>query len=175
MDSHAAAPAKPSRYAPLLLTAALVVALDQLVKSVMLGALSDGPVEIIRGAITLRLTYNSGGAFGLLQGAPGFFLVATLVVVGLILVWARNVDDRRWFVPLGLVLGGGVGNLIDRILRDTPGVIDFVDLHVWPVFNVADSCISIGVVWLLGLSLLTRPEDEEDPAGVSSGSPDAPR
>lgn len=140
-------------YRLLLGVAAIVVLLDQLTKQWALGALRDGPIHVIDGAVSLRLTYNPGGAFGILQGVPGFFLVATLAVVVLILVWVRQLDDPRWAFPLGLVLGGGLGNVFDRLFRDTGGqVVDFVDLHVWPVFNLADACISTGVLVLLVLS-----------------------
>lgn len=140
----------------------MVVTLDQVTKDLALKALADGPIHLIDGALTLRLTYNPGGAFGLLQGLPGFFLVATIVVTGVVLLWARHLEGARYLVPLGLVLGGGFGNLTDRIFRDTDGaVVDFVDLHVWPVFNLADSCIVIGVLTLLVLTART-PEPDPD-------------
>jgi signal peptidase II len=140
-------------YGRVLLTATVVVVLDQLTKWWALEALADGPVDIIEGAITLRLGFNSGGAFGLFQGLPGIFLLTTVVVIGIILFWIRKLDDPRWLVPLGMVLGGGLGNLADRLFRDLDGqVIDFIDLHVWPIFNLADAAIVIGVglVILLG-------------------------
>ena len=134
------------------MVAAAVVALDQVTKSLALANL-EAPIELIDGVLRLRLVYNPGGAFGVLQGVPSFFLISTAVIIVLILLWARNVQSPGWSVPLGLVLGGGVGNLIDRLLRDTDGrVVDFVDLYVWPVFNVADAAISLGVVALLVLS-----------------------
>lgn len=151
-------------YAFLLLAAGAVVALDQITKSLALAALSDGPIDLIGGALTLNLTFNPGGAFGLMQGLPGFFLVATLVVIVLILVWAHKLDDQRWAIPLGMVLGGGVGNVIDRILRDTDGrVVDFIDLHWWPVFNLADASIVVGVAVILLLSSRPRPRSEASP------------
>lgn len=143
----------PGIYPRLLMTALVVIVLDQLTKSLALGSLADGPIDIIEGALTLRLTYNPGGAFGVLQGLPEFFLVATILVVVMVLFWARKLTERSWTIPLGMVLGGGVGNVIDRVIRDTDGrVVDFVDLHVWPVFNLADSCIVIGVLLLILLS-----------------------
>lgn len=148
----AAPPARShlAAYGPLLATAAAVVAADQLTKSWALGALADGPVTLIDGVLDLRLTFNPGGAFGILQGLPGFFLVATVAVAVLILVWVRRVEDARWIVPLGMVLGGGLGNLADRVLRDHGGrVVDFIDLHVWPVFNLADSAIVLGALLIL--------------------------
>ncbi len=155
-------------YVALLITAAAVVVADQFTKSLALEGLADGPIDLIEGVLTLRLTFNPGGAFGVLQGVPNFFLISTVVIVLLILFWARTVESRRWAIPLGLVLGGGLGNLADRLFRDTDGqVVDFVDLHVWPVFNVADTAISIGVVLLLIMSFRAgRSEDdsrEDDP------------
>lgn len=149
-------------YRNLLLTAVLVVAVDQITKSLALANLEE-PKHLIEGWLSLRLTYNSGGAFGLLQGLPGFFAIATLVAAAAILLWVRHIDDVRWAVPLGLVLGGGLGNVADRIVRDTGGrVVDFIDLHVWPVFNVADMCIVSGVILLLFLGSRT-PERTEAP------------
>lgn len=140
-------------YPRILITAFVVIVLDQLTKSMALGALEDGPIDVIDGILTLRLTYNPGGAFGILQGIPEFFLVATVLVVVVVLFWARKLTEMSWTVPLGLVLGGGIGNVIDRVVRDTDGrVVDFVDLHVWPVFNLADSCIVIGVLLLIFMS-----------------------
>jgi signal peptidase II len=140
-------------YALLGLVAAAVIAIDQLTKNLALAGLADAPVELPGGFVTLRLTYNSGGAFGLLQGLPGFFLVATVVVIAVLLVWARKLKDPIWAIPLGMVLGGGIGNLIDRIIRDTGGrVVDFIDLHWWPVFNLADAAIVTGVAIIVLLS-----------------------
>lgn len=147
---------------PLILAAAVVIVLDQVTKELALSALADGPVDLIDGAISLRLTFNSGGAFGLLQGLPGFFLIATLIVVVAILLWVRNIEDPRWMIPLGMVLGGGLGNVVDRVVRDTGGrVVDFIDLHWWPVFNIADASIVTGVGLILLLSVSSRPLAEE--------------
>ncbi len=150
-------------YPVLLLVAAVIVGLDQFTKELALSGLQDGPVDLIEGVLTLRLTYNPGGAFGLLQGVPGFFLVATVVVVGVILVWARKTSPAT-AIPLGLVLGGGLGNLTDRLFRDTAGrVVDFIDLHVWPVFNLADSAIVVGVIVLLIITMRSDPSAPSDP------------
>ena len=136
-----------SKYLLLALIAAAVVAVDQITKQLALDGLSDVPIVVIDGVFRLRLAFNSGGAFGLLQGLPGFFLIASSVVVCLIVFWVRNLDDPRTIAPLGLILGGGLGNLADRVLRDLDGhVVDFLDFYVWPVFNLADSAIVIGVL-----------------------------
>lgn len=148
-------------YLRLCLAAFAVLVFDQGTKEWALDALNDGSIDVIEGVLRWRLTFNSGGAFGLLQGLPGFFLVATLVIVGGILIGARKVDDPRWAIPLGMVLGGGLGNAVDRLLRDTGGaVVDFIDLHVWPVFNVADMSIVFGAlaILVLGWGGSDRPE-----------------
>jgi signal peptidase II len=163
-------------YGSLALICGAVVTLDQITKQWALGALADAPIHLVDGVLSLRLAFNSGGAFGVLQGMPGFFLVATLAVIVAILLWVRGLEDHRWIVPLGLVLGGGLGNAADRIFRDTGGrVVDFIDLHVWPVFNVADAAISSGVVVLLVLSFRSPPDgatggaEEEEAAAPARG------
>lgn len=130
--------------------AVVVVTVDQLTKSWALRALDEGPVHLFW-TLRLNLSFNTGAAFGL---APG--LGPLLVVVGIVLVIAllglgrRATATRAGGVFLGLVLGGALGNLADRVFRDHGGaVIDFVDLQWWPVFNVADAAISCGVVLLV--------------------------
>jgi signal peptidase II len=143
-----------STYRVLAVAAIAVIVIDQVTKELALSSLDDGPIDLIEGMVSLRLVYNSGGAFGIFQGVPGLFLVATVAISALILVWARKVTGRAWAITLGMVLGGGLGNVTDRLLRDTDGrVVDFVDLHVWPVFNVADMAIVTGVGLLLFLSI----------------------
>ena len=150
-------------YMKLLLTAAVVVAIDQVTKTIALDRF-DEPLDVIDGVLRFRLTYNSGGAFGLLQGVPGLFLVATAVAAVVILMWARHLERPAWLYPLGMVLGGGLGNLADRVFRDTGGrVVDWIDFRVWPVFNIADSCIVIGVILILIVgSKSDRSEDDEE-------------
>lgn len=130
-------------------TAAAVVAADQLTKQWALDSFADEPLHLIGSSVSLRVTYNSGGAFGLLPGAPGFFLVATILVMIAVLVWARSLPQPLLAIALGGVVGGGAGNLVDRIFRSTPGVVDWIDVGAWPVFNLADSAIVCGVAVLL--------------------------
>jgi signal peptidase II len=154
-SSDAIVKRSPGTYLRLLSAAAAVVVLDQVTKSLAVDRLAGGrTIEVVDGAVSLRLTLNSGGAFGVGQGFPLFFLAATMVVVVLILVWVRNLDDLALAIPLGMVLGGGMGNAVDRLFRDTDGrVVDFVDLHVWPVFNLADASITVGVLVILWLTM----------------------
>ena len=150
----------------LLLVAAAVVVADQVTKQLALDNLEDGPIHLIDGVLSLTLHYNPGGAFGLMQGFPGFFLVSTIVIAGLILMWAHKLEGRAHLIPLGLVLGGGLGNVTDRVVRDTGGkVVDFIDLHVWPVFNLADSAIVVGVVLLLIVTARSEHAERSEQSG----------
>lgn len=142
------------RRAALLLfaTAAPVYALDRLTKLWAEHILPGKPIDVIPGILTLRYTTNSGGAFSLGQSAPWLFAAATLVVAGLILVTATRHTRIVTSVALGLVLGGALGNVTDRLARGQGivggRVIDFIDLHVWPVFNLADASIVVGALLL---------------------------
>jgi signal peptidase II len=140
----------------LFASAALVYAADRLTKVWAAHSLPGRPVEIIRGVLTLRYTTNSGGAFGFGQSAPWIFATATIGVCGLIVATAFRQVRMANAVALGLVLGGALGNLTDRIVRGDGlwggRVVDFVDLHVWPVFNVADASIVVGALVLALLS-----------------------
>jgi signal peptidase II len=132
-------------------TAAAVFLVDRVTKLWAERVLADHPIDVITGVLTLRFTTNSGGAFSLGQSAPWFFAAATVAVSALIVITAFRARSVLASVALGLVLGGALGNLVDRVIRG-PGlrghVVDFIDLHVWPVFNAADSAIVIGAVLL---------------------------
>jgi signal peptidase II len=142
--------------------AAAVLALDRVTKVLAERNLQDGPVELIPGVLDLRYTTNPGGAFGLFGGIPWLFVAISAAVVVAIVLASRRLPTAASGVGLGLVLGGAIGNLIDRAIRG-PGfsgeVVDFIDLQVWPIFNVADSAIVIGAAVLL-LSGLRRPRTE---------------
>lgn len=137
----------------LLLTAGVVVAvvaIDQSTKSLAASDLHH-PVHLV-GPFGLALRYNSGSAFSLFTGAPAVLAAVSLVLVG-ILVWlAWRAQSAAMAVAVGLVLGGALGNLADRAFRGHRGeVVDFVTLTHWPTFNVADACITVGVVLLVVL------------------------
>lgn len=139
-----------------LALAALVVLLDQISKWVILAFVMQPPRVIeVTGFFNLVLAYNTGVSFGILGGEAawkpwGLSLLALAIVAGLF-YWLRRQPDRRLAVAVGLVAGGAVGNVIDRLHQ--PGVVDFLDFHLsgwhWPAFNLADSGISIGVVILV--------------------------
>ena len=141
------------RFGRILVTVVLIVAADQATKSWAVAALSDGPVRLIGDTVELHLSRNPGGAFSSFRGATP--VLATLATVMSVWLWrtARRVTDRWMLVGLVLVLSGALGNLVDRVAR-SPGfmrghVVDFVSVGWWPVFNLADSAISIGAVLLI--------------------------
>jgi signal peptidase II len=114
------------------------------------------PIELIPGVLQLRFTTNPGGAFGLFGNLSILFVLFSVVVIGVVVLASRSLPGRAAAVGLGLVLGGAVGNLTDRLVRGEGlrgEVVDFIDLHVWPVFNVADSAIVTGALLLLILGL----------------------
>lgn len=137
-----------------------VVLVDQLTKAWARSALDGSAVDVIPGFLRLALAENSGAAFGLFRGGGEIIAVLAVVAVGVIFFAFRTVD--RWWdlLGLGLVLGGAVGNLIDRLTRGEGlldgRVTDWIDLWFIPNFNVADAAISIGVALLL-LGALRKP------------------
>ena len=131
--------------------------LDRLTKAWAEHTLPGAPVDVIPGVLTFRFTTNSGGAFSLGRSAPWLFAGATIIVSAAIVATAFRHRSMLAAFALGLILGGALGNLTDRIVRGpgvTGHVVDFVDLHVWPIFNVADTAIVIGAI-LLAISTRT--------------------
>jgi signal peptidase II len=132
--------------------ASTLVVLDQLTKTWALSALADGPVHVL-GTLRLALTRNTAGAFGLGGGLVPLLALAALGVVVYLIASGAAAERLPVALAMGLLLGGAVGNLADRVFR-APGllrgaVIDFVDLRFWPVFNVADMGITCGCLMLL--------------------------
>lgn len=150
----------------LFLTAIVAYGLDRVTKLWAEAVLRPPghPIDLVPGVLTLRFTTNSGGAFSIGQSAPWFFVGITSVVIVLILVTAFRHTSTVVGVAVGMVLGGALGNLTDRAVR-APGfrgqVIDFIDLHVWPVFNLADASIVVGAILLAWVGFRERREDDE--------------
>jgi signal peptidase II len=129
-------------------TAGLVVALDQATKQLAATNIAPNEQVAVIPGLDLTNTRNTGVAFGALEG--GGAVVAVLIAVSLALLLAYFVAnrDRPWlWLPVGMLLGGALGNLADRAREGA--VIDFIDPVAWPAFNVADSCIVVGVLVLL--------------------------
>lgn len=137
-------------YVVLFLTASLVVTADQLTK-VWVRSYPEG--NVINELAFLRVVHvqNTGAVFGLFQGQSFILTIVALLGIALLLFWSlfmhrsfpllTNIPNR---IALGLMLGGSIGNLIDRISRGF--VTDFIDFRIWPAFNIADSSIVIGVI-----------------------------
>jgi signal peptidase II len=153
----------------LALIAFLVFAADVVTKIVAVAQLEDrAPVPVLGGLVYLQLVRNPGAAFSLATGYTWLLTIVAVAVVVVIIRVARRLRSTGWAVALGLVLGGALGNLVDRIFR-APGplqghVVDMVSLfapdgRVWPVFNVADSSIVSGGALLVLLAMLGRELD----------------
>ncbi len=156
------------RLAPFLVIAATVVAADPATKTFIRANLEEGEWWPFVGTV-LRISHveNPGAAFGILPGAGTFLLgVTVLGVVALSAYLLLLPDSSRWYpFALALVLGGAVGNLIDRLARGT--VTDFIDPMYYPAFNIADSAIFLGVSTLLVVSFVL-PERSEASATPES-------
>lgn len=136
----------------IITVASFILLLDQVTKAMALRRLSgDRSIEVLGDVLELRLVHNASSAFGLLAVDTIFITIASLVILVIFGVWALR--HREHPAVSGLILGGGLGNIVDRFVR-APGagsgsVVDFIDLSFWPTFNVADMAIVIGVGLLL--------------------------
>ena len=152
------ASASPRRLHLLLSVAAVVLALDVVTKVLAVNLLMPGrPVSIIGDTVTWTLVRNSGAAFSMATGYTWLLtVIATGVVVGIFWMGRRLVSPW-WAIGLGMILGGAMGNLVDRFFR-SPGplrghVVDFLSIGWWPVFNVADPSVVGGAILLVVLSV----------------------
>ena len=126
----------------------VVLALDQVVKALVTSSLQRGEVRELVLGIELVNVRNSGVAFGRLQDAGAIVAVVIALALAALLVYFARHGARRWmWLPTGMLLGGALGNIADRLREGA--VIDFVKLPHWPAFNVADSAITVGVVLLV--------------------------
>lgn len=135
---------------PLLVAVLLTLVVDQFSKALVKYLLPVGhSLPVIPHVFYLTYIHNPGAAFGLFAYRTTFFVLATLVVIVLVLVLARYIPEHRRLLRLsmGLILGGAIGNLIDRLRYGL--VVDFLDFRFWPVFNLADSAIVIGAFLLV--------------------------
>jgi signal peptidase II len=157
--------------------AALVVVLDQITKQLFWR--NGQNYDIIDGYLHITLVKNAGAAFGVFQGGRLFFVIASVVAAVLITLVAlrlpRGENRRRLF--LSLILGGALGNLIDRVRHGE--VIDFIQIgfqgHYWPVFNVADMAVTIGAALLVLHALRSQPAPAPEGAPVPGGDEHAPQ
>jgi signal peptidase II len=162
--ARAAGAGRRARFAALMYsTAAALFVLDRVTKVLAEHTLPGHPRTLIPGVLQLQYTTNPGGAFGLFGGATWLFLVATIAVSAVILFASFNLPNRTLAIALGLVFGGAIGNLTDRVLNGSGlsgRVVDFLAFArapdappVWPVFNMADSAIVVGAALIVLASL----------------------
>jgi signal peptidase II len=132
-----------------ILIALVVFIIDQATKFITANFMYLGQsIPLINNVLHLTYVQNQGAGFGLMQGYRIFFIVFSFIVLAyLIFKWNNIPQEFNVSFPLGLALGGLFGNLIDRAIQGF--VVDFIDFRIWPVFNIADSAISIGIVWIV--------------------------
>ena len=158
------------------LVALIVLVVDQASKAAVMASLTVGrPVAVIPGWLQFRLLRNADAAFNLSFGATWVFTIISFVVSLVIIRVSRRLGSSGWAVALGLMLGGAVGNLVDRLVRD-PGfgrghVVDFIEylrfpFMQFPVFNLADSCVVSAAVLLAILGMLDIPLTGRVPAAT---------
>ena len=139
-----------------------VFILDQLIKHVVLGSMHLGEsIPIIKGVFHITFVLNPGAAFGMLEHQRWIFIAVALLVVVLALVFYKHIQRESLITRIGagLLLGGALGNLLDRIQSGL--VVDFLDFRIWPVFNIADIAICGGGAMLIWDMWQRRDEDEE--------------
>lgn len=155
---------------PWLAVSALVIVLDQLTKEWVLKALPEyQAVPVIEGFWNWYRSYNTGAAFSFLSDAGGWqkwmFTALAFVICGLLTVWLARTPRRDWrtAAPFALVIGGALGNVIDRLRHGH--VVDFIQWHwrdhAWPAFNVADSAIVVGAIGIALFGLLQGKQAKE--------------
>ncbi len=140
-----------------MVAAVLVFVADRVTKTLVAASVPFGSeVSVVDHVVGITNVHNSGAAFGVAPAFAGIFLVASIVVsIGLAVYVFRNPGNEWTFGLLGLIMGGTVGNGYERLFNGT--VTDFINFHFWPVFNIADSAVSTGVVLLIATYLLRRP------------------
>jgi len=163
------------------LVAASVVVVDVYTKHLAVAQLSRVPVRVLGEWLTLRLVYNPGAAFGIHVGQHSRWVFMVLALIALvvlgIMVFQTPPTQRFRLLTLGLVCGGAVGNLIDRV-RSARGVVDFIDVWIgnfhWPTFNVADMAVSCGAIALAAIlwseGRIEHEEVVEEPANSAEAA-----
>ncbi len=129
-----------------------ILFLDQLTKFIVTKELTVGQsIPFLEGILHFTLIHNRGAAFGILKGQVPFFILTSGIAVALIAINLKKNKRALYSLSLSLILAGALGNLIDRLFLGY--VVDFIDFRIWPVFNIADSAITVGAI-LLGYSIL---------------------
>lgn len=132
-----------------LTTALLIIIIDQLTKFFVSKNMPiNSSIPFIKNILHITYIQNRGAGFGLFQGQQLILIWISVIVIGIIFYYYDKIPaDKSVQLAVGLILGGTIGNLMDRIRLSY--VIDFIDFRIWPAFNIADSCITIGVILLI--------------------------
>ncbi|MGI9623304.1 MAG: signal peptidase II [Acidimicrobiales bacterium] len=167
------------RWAWLLGVGAAVILVDQLTKWWAVEGLEGGEIVQLVWTLQLRLVRNDGAAFSLASGLTPLITIAAIAISVALVVAARKISRPSVLVAMGLILGGALGNVIDRFFRPGDGfmrghVIDFFDLQWWPVFNIADMAIVIGGFLLVMLLTDKGGEPEAESASGKIVGDDGP-
>jgi signal peptidase II len=145
-----------------LLVAAVVVGLDQLSKHWAVSQLNDGHTVHVLWTLQFNLAFNSGMAFGSGQGLGPFIGAIAVVVVVFLLLSLRQASGKLSVVAIGLIVGGAMGNIVDRLFREDAWlhgrVVDFIDFQWFPIFNIADMCVNVGGGLLIVSYLFFQPK-----------------
>lgn len=144
---------------------AVVIALDQLTKTWALRNFADGPTHVFW-TLEMVVAHNTGAAFSLFSGSGVGPLIGALavVIIAVVVRSMRGIGGKPTAIAVGLVVGGAIGNLIDRAFRSNDGflhgaVVDWINFGWWPVFNIADACVVVGAI-VLAICAFRMPEDE---------------
>lgn len=160
----------------LALIALATISLDQFTKQLVVSNLRPGeswmPLDWLAPIVTVTHVHNTGAAFGIFPAGGLAFTVLGIIVTGAIIYYFHQLPPGEWLArsALGLQLGGAIGNLIDRFRQGY--VTDFINFKVWPVFNVADSSIVVGVAILLIVILIEERQETRSKADAGGLSPD---
>ena len=136
----------------------LVLALDQLSKLILNANLAlNESIPLVKGVFSLTLVHNRGAAFGIFKNQVYIFIFISVIAIALVYSMLKNnKSDKLYSLSLNLILAGALGNLFDRVFLGY--VIDFLDFHIWPVFNIADSAITCGTLILGWVVLRPSPK-----------------
>ena len=131
-----------------LITLSILI-VDQITKQLITNYMAlHQSIPLIRNFLHITYIQNTGAGFGILKGSNTILIFISLTIIGIILYhFDKIIKEKQIHIPIALILGGALGNLIDRLFIHH--VIDFIDFRIWPAFNVADSAITIGALWLM--------------------------
>jgi len=149
---------------PVFLLAVIVIALDRLSKYYIETSMWPGmSIPIIKNVFHITYIMNPGAAFGILEYQTGFFIIVSVLMVAAAIWYVPRIPVRYRLLRygIGLLTGGAIGNLFDRIRYGE--VVDFLDFRIWPIFNIADIAIVCGVVCIIITYLYVMRKEEEKP------------